>query len=428
MDGIDLFSETGSHDDSKSNSLKRPPSSFSPLLQRDPRKFARPDQLSTARENVLKTPDWQTIPVSKQHKNLTPLINKEKNCIPLQNKFNDLPMEDISEDNAEIGVEKLTKSPPIMLYGITDVSKLMELLETVIQRDDYKIKTINNKQLRVTASSIEVYKKIINVVRDHDLIGHTFTIRQERAYRVVLKNLHFSTPTSIIKGEIEKLGHKVRGEIVNARSRFTKEPLSMFFINLEPNDNNKDIFNIRYILNNVVTFEPPRKSASIVQCKRCQQFGHTRNNCMRPFRCVKCAGAHNTSDCPKTDRNTPATCALCFEDHPANYRGCRVYKEIVDRKLKNSDSRERTIRPTRPQFQLSNGNFPLLNKATLPPIRKELSNKNDNVLYVDALKQTRQNFYDETKLDKLTNQIEMLVQQMGTLMGLLSTVVTKLCQ
>ena len=53
---------------------------------------------------------------------------------------------------------------------------------------------------------------------------------------------------------------------------------------------------------------------------------------MRPFHCVKCAQSHKTSDCPKRDRNTPAQCALCHGSHPANYKGCEVYREILARK------------------------------------------------------------------------------------------------
>lgn len=54
---------------------------------------------------------------------------------------------------------------------------------------------------------------------------------------------------------------------------------------------------------------------------------------MRPYRCVKCAEGHKTTECPKKDRNTPATCILCFGDHPASYKGCQVYKEIRARKM-----------------------------------------------------------------------------------------------
>lgn len=44
-------------------------------------------------------------------------------------------------------------------------------------------------------------------------------------------------------------------------------PLSLFFVDLEPNSANKNIFNIEYLLNAKITFEPPLKKPDIVQCK-----------------------------------------------------------------------------------------------------------------------------------------------------------------
>lgn len=52
------------------------------------------------------------------------------------------------------------------------------------------------------------------------------------------------------------------------------------------------------------------------------------------YRCVKCAQSNKTADCPKKDRSTPAKCALCLGDQPANFKGCEVYQEILARKTK----------------------------------------------------------------------------------------------
>lgn len=91
--------------------------------------------------------------------------------------------------------------------------------------------------------------------------------------------------------------------------------------------------------------EDPRKSNDIPQCTRCQQYGHTKNNCMRPYRCVKCAEGHKTIDCPKKDRTTPATCTLCRGSHPANYKGCQIYKEIRARKIIQPTHRKNLPKP-----------------------------------------------------------------------------------
>jgi hypothetical protein len=68
-------------------------------------------------------------------------------------------------------------------------------------------------------------------------------MKQERAYRIVIRNLYYSTPTAQITAELEERGHKV-GNILNVKHRTAKEPSSLFFIDLERKENNKDIYNI----------------------------------------------------------------------------------------------------------------------------------------------------------------------------------------
>jgi hypothetical protein len=53
-----------------------------------------------------------------------------------------------------------------------------------------------------------------------------------------------------IKTEIENLGHLFTN-IWNIKQYRTKLPLSMFFVKLQPAPNNKDIFNVEYILANI---------------------------------------------------------------------------------------------------------------------------------------------------------------------------------
>lgn len=80
----------------------------------------------------------------------------------------------------------------------------------------------------------------------------------------------------------------------------------MFFVDLEPDPSNKDIFNIKSILNTLVKVEEPHKRRDIPQCLNCQSYGHTRAYCSYPLRCVKCVEDHPTSLCKKTP---PARCA-----------------------------------------------------------------------------------------------------------------------
>ena len=131
-------------------------------------------------------------------------------------------------------------------------------------------------------------------------------MRQNGAYRVVIRNLHYSIPVEEIK-ELRRQGHTVRNIVT--RYRVHKHPLSMFYVDLEPQHNNKDIYNLQYLRNMKIIVEPPNKNRTIIQCTRCQLYGHSKSYCTRPYKCVKCGGNHMTTDCQKS-RHTGQMCPV----------------------------------------------------------------------------------------------------------------------
>ena len=117
-------------------------------------------------------------------------------------------------------------------------------------------------------------------------------------------------------------------------------PLPLWFVDLEPKDNNKAIYDLRYLQQTKVLVEAPKPRRELIQCKRCQRFGHTRTYCTLPYSCVKCGGAHDNRDCPK-NREAKPSCALCGEEHTANYKGCGKYKERLKAVSSKYSSRNR---------------------------------------------------------------------------------------
>jgi hypothetical protein len=104
-------------------------------------------------------------------------------------------------------------------------------------------------KLKLSQSS-ESYRTIIKALAEKCTQFHMYKLKAERSYRVVLKNIHYSINPEEIKTEIQKLGHKVTN-IWNNKQHRTKQPLSMFFVELKPAPNNKD----------------------------CQRYAHTKNYC-----------------------------------------------------------------------------------------------------------------------------------------------------
>jgi hypothetical protein len=140
--------------------------------------------------------------------------------------------------------------------------------------------------------------------------------------------MHYSTAPADIKTEIEKLGHQITN-IWNITQYRTKLPLSMFYVELKPAPNNKDIFLVEYLQQCKIKFEPPKHKREIAQCANCQRYGHTKNYCPLKLRCVKCACDHSTH---RKDRSKDVKCVLCGGNRPANYKGYTVYKELQQKK------------------------------------------------------------------------------------------------
>ena len=52
-------------------------------------------------------------------------------------------------------------------------------------------------------------------------------------------------------------------------------------------------------------------------------------------RCVKCGNNHIHTSCTKT-KTEPPKCANCGEDHPANYRGCKIHTDLQNKNASRS--------------------------------------------------------------------------------------------
>jgi hypothetical protein len=50
------------------------------------------------------------------------------------------------------------------------------------------------------------------------------------------------------------------------------------------------------------------------------------------FMWLACAGDHSTTQCPRKERSSDIRCVLCNGNHPANYKGCTVYKDLQKKK------------------------------------------------------------------------------------------------
>ncbi len=313
-----------------------------------------------------------------------------------------------------------SKTPPIFIPNVGDVKAMANAIESVISSSEYSYKCINQNSVKLLCQSPDAFRKVVRKLNNEKISFHTYQLKQDRAYRVVLKNMHFSTDPNDIICSLEQLGHSVRN-IINARHYQTKQPLSMFYIDLEPAKNNKDVFDIQYLLHARITFEPPTVKREIVQCKRCQEYGHTRTYCRHPYKCVKCGETHDSTKCVK-GRDTPAKCALCGENHPANYKGCSVYKSLTKKESPSPKEKSQVVEQDKPVLSNSKpaekSNEPIKEKN---PTNYASAVKNDNKCETNGLSDMFGQFFD--RFEKLFTQQS---QQIGLVINLLTTLISKL--
>jgi hypothetical protein len=292
---------------------------------------------------------------------------------------------------------------------------MIKSIREVAKDEQYSTKSMANNVIKLAPTTPDTYRNIIKHFKEKGIFFHTYQLKEERAYRVVIKHLHHSTDMKDIRQELLEMGHVARN-IVNAHHRQTKEPLNLFFVELEPADNNKEVYNITVLQNKIMNIEPPRANKKHVpQCVRCQQYGHTRTYCNKPYACVKCGEPHNSSDYVK-QKDTPEKCALCGGNHPANYKGCEHYHNIIKGNnphrtptLNSAPSSTVTYVPTKTQPSLPR--LPLQHHSYAEVVRNDTQQAEEPLTAIKAF------------LEDFKGRFAQLLHQNSLILNMLSTTI-----
>lgn len=327
------------------------------------------------------------------------------NPTPTSNRYSELIVEQEQAISNEAPI-KTPRPPPIFVDKVENIQPLVTLLNEHA-KDDYILKVLQKYQVKIQPNSPEIYSKIVKLLEERETEFYTYKPKQERSFKVVLKNMHHSTDIEEIKNALMERGHFVTN-IWNIKQRNTKKPLPIFIIELKPDTNNKEVYNIKTLLHCRMYFEPPRPAREIPQCSNCQQYGHTKKYCRRKPKCIKCAGDHLSALCSRKGKLEDVKCVLCEGNHPANYKGCHIYRQL--QKIKFPPPREKRT-----------SNF-TNNKPTITATETQTTK---NISYAQAVK----NDTKDSNLNDMKEMIEMFKQimiQLSTMNNLLITLTNKI--
>lgn len=310
--------------------------------------------------------NWTTVPTKKRPATRSP-TNQSTKKLHTSNRFealSDSDMEVGSESEAEeieenrrprpINVTKKVP-PPIVIHGIVNDHKaFVHDLEKKITKGFYIKMTRNNTNIFV--KNFDEWQSMKDVLIGEQTPFHSYTPKSEKKHAFVLNGLHCThtdeTKADTTPDDIKlELQQKYNLKIANVyRMRTTRNPLFMVVTSHDTSLKQLDD-KVKYLMYTRISWERVHNRKRMIQCHRCQQWGHATANCGAYIKCLKCAEKHWTKDCEK-DRDTPATCANCGGSHTANHLECPEYVRktayIDRRKADNIKPAPRVYRPAPP--------------------------------------------------------------------------------
>lgn len=344
-----------------------------------------------------------------------------KISIPTQNRYEAL--ENADEDVMEIlsdsedtinknkSINKGHKPPPIVLhYKIESHSNFVQKLQTHVQKGFTIKNTKNNTNLFI--QDADEYRKYLQVLEAEQVNYHTYTEKGNKTHAFILKGIDSNPTPEEIK---EYLEENYKFKVVNVY-KLKNTNRDMYLIITDNTIYLKYLIaNVKYVCYTKITWERHQNKNKIVQCRRCQQWGHATSNCRAEPICTKCSKKHYTKECTLVIKEIPEThkhikCANCQGSHLAFSRDCPVYKKRVEssknerRKTTKSNEAEKT-----PKYVPSTGptinpwiREPQLRRESYEMIQTRLHNNKDNQHSVQTL------ISEFNELDKLINIDNMI--------------------
>lgn len=156
---------------------------------------------------------------------------------------------------------KGNKPPPIYIQAQV-IELFIELLKQQAGNNNFTLKQLKDNQTKIQLSSSDYYRRIINALKSKNANFHTYQFKVDKSYKVILCRIHPKTNLQKIIDELKQHKHIVK-TINNIVKYDTKQPL--FAIELELNNNNKNIYSIEKLLQTLIKFEPPRPKREIPQ-------------------------------------------------------------------------------------------------------------------------------------------------------------------
>ena len=90
------------------------------------------------------------------------------------------------------------KRPPKFVHGLINYKDMIKSITDVAEEEQFYTKTLANNVIKLSCSTPSTYRAIVKNLKDKNIYFPTYQLKVERAFRVVLKHLHYTTDTEDI--------------------------------------------------------------------------------------------------------------------------------------------------------------------------------------------------------------------------------------
>lgn len=206
---------------------------------------------------------------------------------------------------------------------------------------------INYVKAKVVKTGIEIepqteqdYRDLYKLLKEQKIQFHTYELRSEKPLKIVIKGVPQEMEEQEIKEDLEAQSYPIT-KITRMKGKRGPMPMVLVEIGREY----KSIYNqLKHCCGLAIQIEPLEKKSEIIQCHRCQLFGHIQKNCHANYRCMKCADNHSTHECNKPS-TTPPKCANCGEAHLSISRRCKMNPNNENNHKKGKESEKKKENP-----------------------------------------------------------------------------------
>lgn len=241
---------------------------------------------------------------------------------------------------------KYSKPPAICVPSVSDPVTLERALNLSIGSSNYYIRTSRFGVSRIYTANSDAFRTAVKELNKLNCQFWHHQLKEEKPYRVVLKGIHANVPSSQIEQAFSDHGYEVLNiycprksdwkniqvnEDDNEATKNFKTRQNLFYINLKQGPNVKESLKITRLGRYRVTVERATRRKELLQCQRCQIFGHSKNYCAQDPICGKCSGPHMTGSALCI--SDVCLCINCGGDHVSTDKSCPVRAEKA-KKLK----------------------------------------------------------------------------------------------